>query len=721
MKKTILLIQVVILFLALTDAYSQSGWNSQVSGTGNDLIGVCFTDANNGTAVGTYGTIIRTTNGGTNWTLQSSGITNVLFGVSFTDANNGTAVGQVGRILRTTNGGTNWTIQSSGTTNNLFNVSFTDANNGTAVGSSGYPPPYDVTILRTTNGGANWISQTSGTTNALRDVSFTDANNGTAVGYVGTIIRTTNGGTNWTSQSSGTGKDLEGVSFTDANNGTAVGTYGTILRTTDGGTSWILQNSGTSDHLYGVCFTDANTGTAVGWAGIILRTTNGGTNWITQISGKAELLFEVSFIDANTGTTSGKNGTILRTTNGGTFPIPAAPLLISPINNAIGQAINLSLSWNPVEYASTYRVQLASDITFTNIILDDSALIFTVKAVTNLSPLTDYYWRVNAKNISGTGPFSSVWHFKTLGSPMQVNLLYPPDDTTNIPINVNFIWSKPGEQNNAIRTSKHNNKDNRVINKYWFELTTDTSGAPLILDSTLTDTTKSVGGLPNPITYYWHVRAKNETGWGVFSVWFKFTTVSPPPLAPVLVSPQNGALLVETNPLLDWYSSATALSYRVQISTDSLFTSTLYDSSNIAITEFQIPNNGLNINTTYYWRVNATNAGGTSPFSSVWHFTTGATNISLNSEIPKEFKLYNSYPNPFNPSTKIKFDIPKSSYVKLIVYDVLGREIKTLVNEKLNAGRYEVEFEATSYPSGVYFYKMVTDNYVSIKKMVLLK
>ncbi|MBC8486026.1 MAG: T9SS type A sorting domain-containing protein, partial [Bacteroidetes bacterium] len=73
------------------------------------------------------------------------------------------------------------------------------------------------------------------------------------------------------------------------------------------------------------------------------------------------------------------------------------------------------------------------------------------------------------------------------------------------------------------------------------------------------------------------------------------------------------------------------------------------------------------------------------------------------------------------PSTKIKFDIPKSSYVKLIIYDVLGREITTLVDEKLNAGRYDVNWDGSSYPSGVYFYRLVTDEYVNVKRMVLLK
>lgn len=96
-------------------------------------------------------------------------------------------------------------------------------------------------------------------------------------------------------------------------------------------------------------------------------------------------------------------------------------------------------------------------------------------------------------------------------------------------------------------------------------------------------------------------------------------------------------------------------------------------------------------------------------------------NISGNNEIPKVFRLYNSYPNPFNPLTKIKFVIPKSSYVKLIIYDVLGREIKTLVNEKLNAGRYEINWDGSGYPSGVYIYELHTSDFVDVKKMMLIK
>ena len=154
MKKTILLIQLAFFFLTFTETYSQPGWFSQNSGTTNWLHGVSFTDVNTGTAVGAGGTILRTTNGGTNWTPQTSGTTYNLTDVSFIGANTGTSVGLVDTILRTINGGTNWTAQTSSTTNYLYGVSFTDAYNGTVVGAYG-------TILRTTNGGVPFVNQIS--------------------------------------------------------------------------------------------------------------------------------------------------------------------------------------------------------------------------------------------------------------------------------------------------------------------------------------------------------------------------------------------------------------------------------------------------------------------------------------------------------------------------------------------------------------------------------
>lgn len=93
----------------------------------------------------------------------------------------------------------------------------------------------------------------------------------------------------------------------------------------------------------------------------------------------------------------------------------------------------------------------------------------------------------------------------------------------------------------------------------------------------------------------------------------------------------------------------------------------------------------------------------------------------INSEVPLEFGLYQNFPNPFNPVTKIKFDIAKLSTVKLIIYDVLGREIAAPLNEKLQPGTYEVEWNGTNYTSGVYFYRLEAGNYVETRKMILMK
>ena len=89
--------------------------------------------------------------------------------------------------------------------------------------------------------------------------------------------------------------------------------------------------------------------------------------------------------------------------------------------------------------------------------------------------------------------------------------------------------------------------------------------------------------------------------------------------------------------------------------------------------------------------------------------------------IPDEFSLSQNYPNPFNPKTKIKMQIAKLDDVKLIIYDALGRKVETLVNKQLKSGTYEVEFDGSNYTSGVYFYRLEAGNFISVKRMMLLK
>ena len=99
---------------------------------------------------------------------------------------------------------------------------------------------------------------------------------------------------------------------------------------------------------------------------------------------------------------------------------------------------------------------------------------------------------------------------------------------------------------------------------------------------------------------------------------------------------------------------------------------------------------------------------------------TFSTSVNENN-LPKQFALLQNQPNPFNPKTKIKYEIAKSGFVNLKVFDVLGREIKTLVNENQNAGYYEIDFDANNLNSGIYFYKLTTNNFSEMKKMILVK
>ncbi|RPI15113.1 MAG: T9SS C-terminal target domain-containing protein [Ignavibacteriae bacterium] len=89
--------------------------------------------------------------------------------------------------------------------------------------------------------------------------------------------------------------------------------------------------------------------------------------------------------------------------------------------------------------------------------------------------------------------------------------------------------------------------------------------------------------------------------------------------------------------------------------------------------------------------------------------------------IPEKFYLYNNYPNPFNPSTTIEFEIPQSCVASLTIYDAAGREVESLVNELVSPGRYRVLWNAANYASGVYFYTFKTESFQQTKRMVLIK
>ncbi len=205
----------------------------------------------------------------------------------------------------------------------------------------------------------------------------------------------------------------------------------------------------------------------------------------------------------------------------------------------------------------------------------------------------------------------------------------------------------------------------------------------------------------------------------------------PIPAAPNMLSPPNGSQYQPTSIRFTWNKSQYADTYRLQVASDSLFNVLVVNDS--TLTDSTIIVTGFLVNHNYWWRVNAKNLSGTSQWSVVFHFNTNLVGIQhVNSEIPREYKLYPNFPNPFNPITKIKFDIPSgvAGQTFLSVYDILGREVATLVNEKLSPGTYEVEWpacrtesgrDASNFASGIYFYKLETESFTQTKRMVLIK
>jgi len=93
----------------------------------------------------------------------------------------------------------------------------------------------------------------------------------------------------------------------------------------------------------------------------------------------------------------------------------------------------------------------------------------------------------------------------------------------------------------------------------------------------------------------------------------------------------------------------------------------------------------------------------------------------INQPVPEDYKLYQNFPNPFNPSTRISYKINNGGFVKLNVFNLVGQEIETLINEYQQSGKYEVEFNAKDLPSGIYLYKLQINGYVSVKRMTLIR
>jgi photosystem II stability/assembly factor-like uncharacterized protein len=198
-----------------------------------------------------------------------------LYDAQLVDAKEGWAVGAFGSVYHTIDGGKHWQAQGTPTMQHLYGVSFSDAETGWAVGRSG-------TIIHTVDGGAHWVMQQSHTSKHLFKVRFLDSREGWAVGDWGVVLQTVDAGVTWQDRSLGEDRVLYAIDFADRDTGWIVGELGSIRHTTDGGRTWVPQLAGMEKTFFGLAAVSEDRAWAVGIDGLVVRTVDGGVTWQIQ-------------------------------------------------------------------------------------------------------------------------------------------------------------------------------------------------------------------------------------------------------------------------------------------------------------------------------------------------------------------------------------------------------------------------------------------------------
>jgi photosystem II stability/assembly factor-like uncharacterized protein len=317
MKKSIFLLSVILLYICTVECQ----WNLQSSPVTVNLHGVYFTSPSNGWAVGQYGTIIHTTNGGINWTvLIPSPASSNVNKVAFIDSLHGYIVGDGNTILTTSDGGASWQYMNDG---NYYMTHYYDL----ILSKSGYKAWFvggrdfnNLSIIVGMNG--KFVSpQVIGFAGRIVGIDFINEMTGWAAGMHGIILKTTNGGTWWNQQASGISMadtGFNGIRFFNSEIGLAVSDHGVIQKSLDGGTSWKNIRRG-DEILFRVTLLSDSIAYVVGSNNTILLSTDQGESWQTQSTPlqSSATFQDIFFINRNEGWIVGAGGAILHTTDGG--------------------------------------------------------------------------------------------------------------------------------------------------------------------------------------------------------------------------------------------------------------------------------------------------------------------------------------------------------------------------------------------------------------------
>ncbi len=571
---------------------------------------------------------------------------------------------------------------------------------GARKGTTKYP-----IILKTTNSGKIWKTKFEGSLSIDPETSifFTNEDVGWMVGeYV--TYKTTDGGENWVGAGSAyTDLISNNFYFIDGNTGWKADDK--IYKTTDGGSSW-LEKSGTGGNT--VHFSDINNGWVCGQGGMIMNSTDGGENWSNQNSGITENLNVIRFYDSNIGMCAGDNGTILTTSDGG--------------YNWIVRNTGTAVQINSIQFINSATVMA-------------NGFLFTTDGGNSWEELSNGYHFTN-KNVGWSWSDNNI--FKYSEEPTQPEIHFTKIWSGNPYLAMNiFITSAAtinGIELNAGDEIGVFDGDN-CVGSVLLTAPITPGGYVQVLASADDPSTPGLDGFitEHSISYRFWLSATSEeitdytvnysSGSGIFesqgSATVEFTDVLPVELVSFTADVNDNKVQ------LNWQTATELNNYGFEIErsiNDNEFTKLGF-----------VEGNGNSNSPKYYSFTDTSPFDGAKFQYRLKQIDTGGKyeySNKLDVEIvPTKFDLYQNYPNPFNPVTKIRYQLPIESKVLIKIYDLLGAEVKTLINERREAGVYEIELNAQNLASGTYIYRIVAgdpsagsgQSFVDTKKMLLMK
>ncbi|OGU77138.1 MAG: hypothetical protein A2V93_02210 [Ignavibacteria bacterium RBG_16_34_14] len=709
--------------LALKTVNAGNTWTQINIGFYFNPTSACFTDKNYGWIIDTFfDKIIKTTDGGETW---SATYNNNCSSIFFVDSLYGWCCGNENKVFKTTDGGLSWNFYYTGVYEGIYDCFFLNRDTGFVVGTSNRGLGGVGVIRKTTDGGFTWTVSAYGNQSDhwLNKIYFKKIDNvyvGWAIGAHGQIFHSTNNGEIWQNISLGYGyPQLRDICSNNSSKIVLVGVPGIIL-TKNNTQSW--QNiNGITIPLESVVFVDNNFGWVMptpGFSNLLAKTTNKGENWIVMnnTNTSANSIFCIDSISI--WLTYGQDGFLKRSTNGG--------ISWDNINSGAGVRLNSvfflnnNLGWAAGQYGN-----VAKTIDGGNNweIINTGLHIYGFQKITFVNE--NYGWAMGNRELAISYDGGESWEFITLDYSLTDIFLISETDG----------WITTA---NSIIKTEDGGHNWRIKNYYSVDLSSilfkdNTTGWCLANGGVSTQNgalfSKNGG---DSWTYIYRDEVNNvrslyvnydNEGWicggrGIILKTNDATYISNISEVPELLNPLNGAL-VGSSVNLEWTIILFA-QFRLQVSTDN-FNSICYDT--LISIDYSKTLNNLKHKQSYYWRVRGENELGLGEWSQEFTFTVDTTISTDVIDLTNEFyfSLSQNYPNPFNPNTIISWQLPVSGFVILKVYDLLGREVATLVNEEKPAGSYEVEFDGVNLSTGIYFYQLQAGDYVESKKMILIK